>query len=164
MPKLAYSYLRFSTPEQSQGDSFRRQKTKALEYAETHDLKLAPLSFNDLGVSAYRGNNRDAALGAFVAAVEGGKIKPGCFLLVESLDRLSRDYAIDALGQLKEIVSLGVTVVTLVDGREYTEKALREDSMSLMISLKGNRHCVELGHRGTGGGRSLWGPVPLSGQ
>jgi DNA invertase Pin-like site-specific DNA recombinase len=32
----AYSYLRFSTPEQAQGDSARRQIDLATRYAATH--------------------------------------------------------------------------------------------------------------------------------
>jgi hypothetical protein len=33
----AYSYLRFSTPEQRKGDSFRRQWEKAKAYADRHE-------------------------------------------------------------------------------------------------------------------------------
>ncbi len=52
----AYSYLRFSTPEQMQGDSFRRQTQLAQSYAERHGLVLdEQLAFEDLGMSAYKG-------------------------------------------------------------------------------------------------------------
>jgi DNA invertase Pin-like site-specific DNA recombinase len=33
----AYSYIRFSTPEQAAGDSLRRQTAKAREYAARHE-------------------------------------------------------------------------------------------------------------------------------
>lgn len=36
----AYSYLRFSTPEQMKGDSFRRQREMAEAYARTHGYEL----------------------------------------------------------------------------------------------------------------------------
>ena len=36
----AYSYLRFSTPEQQRGDSFRRQTSLAADYAAQHGLEL----------------------------------------------------------------------------------------------------------------------------
>lgn len=56
----AYSYLRFSTPEQQKGDSKRRQSTAAQEYAARHGLELdTALSFQDLGVSAFRGKNTE---------------------------------------------------------------------------------------------------------
>ena len=51
----AYSYLRFSTPDQMRGDSFRRQTDAAREYAELNGLDLdGELSFRDLGGSAYQ--------------------------------------------------------------------------------------------------------------
>ena len=37
MPR-AYSYIRFSTPEQLQGDSFRRQTAMAEKYARDRGL------------------------------------------------------------------------------------------------------------------------------
>ena len=47
----AYSYLRFSTPEQMGGDSFRRQWDAAKRYAERRGLDLdLKLTFHDLGV------------------------------------------------------------------------------------------------------------------
>jgi len=74
MNKLAYSYLRFSTPEQAGGDSHRRQLDLARTYAARHGLLLdAGLSFRDLGMSAFHGRNvREGALRAFLAAVELG--------------------------------------------------------------------------------------------
>ncbi len=132
----AYSYLRFSTSEQVKGDSSRRQKAAAEKYADTNHLDLdTEFTFEDLGVSAFRGSNRDAKLGAFIGALESGIIQPGCYLLVESLDRLSRDYVMEALKQLSDIVNHGVTVVTLTDGKEYTRKSLQQDTMTLMYSL-----------------------------
>jgi DNA invertase Pin-like site-specific DNA recombinase len=50
----AYSYLRFSTPEQMKGDSFRRQTELTRQYAEENGLELDDsLSFYDLGVSPF---------------------------------------------------------------------------------------------------------------
>jgi DNA invertase Pin-like site-specific DNA recombinase len=94
----AYSYVRFSTPEQIKGDSLRRQLAASEAYAEAHGLELdSSLSMRDLGVSAYRGANRTkGALGAFLKQVEMGAIPAGSVLLVESLDRLTREQAVDA--------------------------------------------------------------------
>jgi DNA invertase Pin-like site-specific DNA recombinase len=56
----AYSYLRFSTPEQSKGDSFRRQTAMAQQWCLQNGYELdASLTFHDLGISAYRGNNAE---------------------------------------------------------------------------------------------------------
>jgi hypothetical protein len=49
-----YSYTRFSTPEQAQGDSYRRQTEAAAKWAKQRGLILDDaLSFFDEGVSAY---------------------------------------------------------------------------------------------------------------
>ena len=55
----AYSYIRFSTPEQMKGDSLRRQTEAAEKYAAINGLDLDDeLTFRDLGVSAYTGGKR----------------------------------------------------------------------------------------------------------
>jgi hypothetical protein len=54
----AYSYIRFSTPEQQHGDSFRRQTELSQKYAEAHGLTLDEnLTYRDLGVSAFDKSN-----------------------------------------------------------------------------------------------------------
>ena len=58
MNGVAYSYLRFSTPEQAMGDSRRRQLSLAEAYARQNGLLLdLGLNFRDLGISAFRGKN-----------------------------------------------------------------------------------------------------------
>ena len=54
----AYSYVRFSTPEQIKGDSIRRQVELSQNYAEAHCLTLDDsLQLTDLGVSAFNSAN-----------------------------------------------------------------------------------------------------------
>ncbi len=133
----AYSYLRFSTPEQMAGDSFRRQSKLAQEYAARHKLDLdLELTFQDLGVSAFRGKNlEEGRLGYFKEAVRSGLVEPGSYLLVESLDRISRDKARRAMRVLEDIVDMGVTLVTLNDGREYDAESFDSDPLTLLVSL-----------------------------
>lgn len=132
----AYSYLRFSTPEQAQGDSYRRQAEAAARYASDHGLELDERSFEDLGISAFRGRNAEVgALRAFLEAAEDGIIVKGSFLLVESLDRISRGVPRKSLRLLEEICEAGITVVTLTDMRRYDVKSLDQDFTSLMFAL-----------------------------
>lgn len=135
--RKAYSYLRFSTLEQMKGDSFRRQHVLALEYAARKGLELdTKLTFRDLGVSAFRGRNAETGkLGEFLEAVKEGLVQPGSYLLVESLDRISRQAARKALRVLEDIVEEDITLVTLADGREYTKENLDNDPMSLIMAL-----------------------------
>lgn len=143
-----YSYTRFSTPEQAAGDSRRRQNDAAARWIDTKNAarladRLAPvvldstLSLSDLGVSAYRGSNtaQDRALGGFLFACSEGLIAAGSYLLVESLDRVSRQSPRRVVPLLNDIVDAGVTLVTLNDGREYDAASLEADPIALMIAL-----------------------------
>ena len=86
-PPKAYSYIRFSTPQQAKGDSHARQTDKAARYAADHGLALdTALNLTDLGVSAYRGKNaKTGSLSVFLKAVEDGAVPRGSFLLVENM-------------------------------------------------------------------------------
>src|SRR6516225_9604093 len=129
----AFSYLRFSTPEQERGDSFRRQTALAAQYAVRHGLDLDDSSFQDLGVSAFRGANAETGrLGEFLDLVRTGVVSRGSYLLVESLDRLSRNKPRKAVRLLERICEEGITLVTLSDGKVYDETILDEDPMAFM--------------------------------
>lgn len=133
---LAYSYLRFSTPEQSLGDSARRQLQGARDCAERRNLRLDE-SLRDEGVSAFRGKNREgaAALGSFLQSVQTGRIAKGSYLIVESLDRLSRQEVILALELFLSIIKAGIIIITLSDDREYSTESLKKDQLQLFFSL-----------------------------
>lgn len=134
----AYSYLRFSTPEQDKGDSKRRQEELAVAYAARHGLDLDTRTFFDRGVSAFRGDNaRTGALREFRNAVEQGIIEPGSYLLVESLDRLTRSDIVTAQSLFMSIIDAGVTVITLQRGTEraYSRESLTKNPMDLLIAI-----------------------------
>jgi len=132
-----YSYVRFSSPEQSKGDSLRRQLDLAREYAEKHNLVLdTELTLEDKGVSAFTGAHRKrGALGVFLELVRSGKIPKGSTLIVESLDRLSREQVLDAFSQFQSIINDDIKIVTLSDGMEYCRENINSDFTKLIISL-----------------------------
>src|SRR4051794_14019303 len=109
----------------------------AEEYALRHALELdRELTFRDLGVSAFRGKNAETGrLGDFLQAVDNGLVPAGAYLLVESLDRISRQAARKAFRVLEDIVERGVTVVTLNDGRAFDADALDNDPMAMLLAL-----------------------------
>ncbi len=132
----AFSYLRFSSPEQSKGDSYRRQTEAAEAYATAHGLTIDKRSYRDLGISAFRGKNvEEGALGEFLEAVRLGIIPKGSILLVENLDRISRQTARKAFMTLNGIIEAGVEVVTLSDGRRYSQSTLDEGMVELLASI-----------------------------
>lgn len=137
MKPRAYSYVRFSTPEQGRGDSYRRQTELSRKFVQERGLELdEALTFQDLGVSAFTGRNiEEGALGAFVQAVDEGRIRRGSYLLVESLDRLSRDQVHKAFLQFTNLLEKGIVVATLQDGKVYQPGAFSENFGDLMVSL-----------------------------
>jgi len=122
-----------------EGDSLRRQTDLASDYARRHGLELDDeLTFKDLGLSAFRGANANVGkLGEFLEAVRVGQVPQGSYLLVESLDRISRDFAFDAQSLLSDMVRNGIVVVTLMDERVYSLDGLRQDPMGMMYSIMG---------------------------
>lgn len=133
--KKAFSYIRFSTPEQLKGDSLRRQLDDAHDWCDERGVELDD-SLRDLGKSAYRGSHaKFGALRRFLDLVEDGTVPRGSFLIVESLDRLSREAVLDALPRLLDLIAAGITVVTLIDGQEYSDDRLRSDPTPLIVSL-----------------------------
>lgn len=138
MEPKAYSYIRFSTPEQALGDSLRRQVQLAEEYARKHGLSLDDTPLIDGGLSAYKGMHRTKGrLGEFLRKVEAGEIARGSMLIVENLDRLSREQVLDALGQFTGLIRAGIKIVTFQDGREteYDEESINRDPWKLHRTL-----------------------------
>ncbi|MEX1195745.1 MAG: recombinase family protein, partial [Dehalococcoidia bacterium] len=130
----AYSYIRFSTPEQAEGDSLRRQTEAARAYTEQHGLEFVELI--DPGVSAFRGKNRDVgALRRFLDLVESGDVPRGSRLIVESLDRLSRQDVNEALTGFLNLTNAGIVIVTLSDGQEYSKDQLGSQWTQFVIAI-----------------------------
>jgi len=134
--RRAFSYVRFSSPEQAKGDSLRRQVAASEDYCRRHGLVLDDsLRLRDLGVSAFRGTHaKKGALSAFLLAVEAGKVGKGAVLIVESLDRLSREEIGEALHQFIGILYAGVNIVTLSPERQYSRASIN-DLASLLEPL-----------------------------
>ncbi len=107
------------------------------EYATKHGLWIdSGLKMQDLGVSAFRGKNAtEGALAGFLLAVQSGRVAPGATLLVESLDRLSRDQITEALTQFLGIINSGITVVTLMDNMVYSRTTINDNPGSLLLSI-----------------------------
>ncbi|WP_426612433.1 recombinase family protein [Bradyrhizobium sp. McL0616] len=137
-PARAYSYVRFSTPEQAKGHSLQRQTDAARAWAAANEVVLDDeLTFQDRGVSGFTGANVETgALGTFLERVKDGTIPRGSWLLVENLDRISRQAARKAVRTIEDIVEAGVTVVDMSDGgREYSAETLDRDPMLFLMMV-----------------------------
>lgn len=135
--RKAFSYLRFSTPEQAKGDSRRRQTDKAAQYAAAHGLELdEALTFRDEGKSAYRSAHAtEGRLADFLEAVKTGEVPKGSVLLVESLDRISRDKIVHAQALLLSLLAEDITLVTLSNGKALSTEILNRDPFALIEAL-----------------------------
>ena len=139
---IAYSYVRISTSKQSEGDGPGRQIALSQKYAARHGLILDE-TLEDIGRSGWSGANiNKGALGRFLEMIAAGQIAAGSVLLVESLDRLSRQHPLDAQVHLTAILTSGVSVVTLQDQQVYSSQSLREDWTKLVgiLAIQARAH------------------------
>ncbi|TKJ85471.1 recombinase [Pseudomonas koreensis] len=135
-----FSYVRFSSAKQSAGDSYERQTKAAKAFAASKGLELADPKeylFFDAGRSAYKGKHVDdtSELARFLSYVEDGTIPTGSFLVIESLDRLSREKVRDALPRFLDLLAKGINVFTSLDQRLYTKDFDVTDLLVSIISM-----------------------------
>jgi DNA invertase Pin-like site-specific DNA recombinase len=135
---VAYSYLRFSHPTQAKGDSVRRQTAKRDNWLKRNRVPLdTSLTLEDKGVSGFTGEHRTNpdrhALAAFLELVKQGRIAKGSYLIVESLDRLSREDIRPALTLLLNLIDAGVRVVQLSPVEMVYDDSV--DPMTLMMAI-----------------------------
>lgn len=130
----AYSYIRFSTPDQEKGDSLRRQTAYSEKVAKHLGLTLDnTLRLTDRGISAYKGDHRTkGALGGFLRLVENRQIRPGSVLIIEALDRLSREGMLEAIHLMTGILIKGIDLHTAMDDKHFSKSTY--DLADLIIS------------------------------
>lgn len=91
---------------------------------------------SDKGVSAWTGANlTEGAFGQFLTAAKSGQIKAGSYLLVESLDRISRQQVRNALVPFMELINADIVIVTLSDDQVYSKATVDANFTQLIVSL-----------------------------
>jgi len=134
--EIAYSYERVSQAQQAKGRGLGRQSDAAAAWASSHSLTLdTSLQLSDAGRSASKGHHlTKGALGRFLQLAQSGKLGGSPILLVEAIDRLSRQEPLDAIETiLTGLVGSGVRIITLEDGAEYSRETLRSDPTKLLV-------------------------------
>lgn len=127
------SYTRFSSRKQARGLSYVRQIEAAREWCAKHGYTLEEEDqFKDLGVSGYSGANEDGDLGRLRDMLNSGEIPRGTFLIVEALDRITRQALPRAITLLMNLATGGLRVVTLSDGRVWDEASMHDLGSFLM--------------------------------
>jgi hypothetical protein len=140
--KLAYSYRRFSSRRQEQGSSLARQLEMAQEVCTANGWQLVDLP-PDEGVSAYKVNGDDLMaanmhkgnLGAFLERVQAGQIRPGSVLIVERLDRFSRNFYDIVFPVWLNLLQSDIEIYSCVTHTHYTLEAIRKNPMLAGMAL-----------------------------
>jgi DNA invertase Pin-like site-specific DNA recombinase len=142
--RIAYSYMRYSSSEQEDGDSVRRQTNARNSWLKRHpDVKLdTTRTYLDRGRSAFHGRHlqKGGALAGFRAEVERGDIVKDSILLIENLDRLSRENPWTAITLLCSLVSAGISVVTLSPSEMIFEQGSDMTALVLAVVEFGRSH------------------------
>lgn len=141
----AYSYLRFSTPEQAKGGSIRRQTDLLNAWlARNPKVKLdKSLTFKDAGVSGFSGKHRTDpkyGLASFLDCVERGVVPVGSYLIVENLDRLTRENPINAIPAVLALIKAGIRIVQLAPYEMVYDGEMEQHELFLMLSELARGH------------------------
>ncbi|MCZ4108542.1 recombinase family protein [Brevundimonas diminuta] len=129
------AYARFSSAAQAEGTSLDRQ----FDFAEAHAARngwTISERLIDEGRSAFKAKHKSetAALGQFLRNLDQGRYGQGDILLVEALDRLSREEPLDALANLTRITSAGVRV-EIIDAKLSLVRGQYEANIGSLVQL-----------------------------
>src|SRR6185503_11923268 len=143
--KTAFSYIRFSTPEQAKGDSLKRQKEASAKWCKQNGYTLSNTVFFDAGVSGRTGKHlavdkagrAKGELKRFLQLVEDGTIQPGSILLVENFDRISRLPPVESMSLFLGIITAGIGIVFTAsyEQRIITKELLNKESYALQMVM-----------------------------
>ena len=111
---VAYNCIRLATAGQSRGDCLRRQTEGAAGWCERNGVSLDTRTYRHPGVSGSTGKHRQNptrhGLALFPAAVQGGEVPAGSYLVLEHPDRLTREHVRAAYGLFNSIPDAGTHI------------------------------------------------------
>ncbi|MCO7054513.1 MULTISPECIES: recombinase family protein [Pseudomonas] len=140
---LAIAYVRWSSTVQGgdDKDSYDRQ-TSPLEFFTSSTGVPVVETIIDPGQSAFTGeNSKKGKLKGILDRIESGEIRKGDFLVVESIDRITRMRVLDGVALIQDgILKKGVKLYTTTDNKTYSYEDPEKDFENLlMISLIAKR-------------------------
>lgn len=117
----------------------RRQVALRDAWLARHPGVILDTSFTlrDLGVSGFHGRHRSDkhALGQFLDLVRRGAIAPGSLLIIENLDRLTREDELEATHLFTGLLLAGVSIVQLEPEVLFTRQSGQLDIMRAVFEL-----------------------------
>lgn len=132
----AYPYIRLSKKTQAEGSGEDRQAENAKAWCEKNGYKYdEKFVMRDIGFSAYKGDNiTEGELSKFIAKL-GTKIRPGSLLIIEHIDRLSRQKPLITIGLIGQILDAGVNILVLNDNKIITSDNINDIPQLLGVVL-----------------------------
>jgi DNA invertase Pin-like site-specific DNA recombinase len=117
----AYAYIRLSSQAQAAGDGQRRQRDTAQQFAAQHGYEIVDY-VQDIGKSAFRSTNSlQGELAEFLKMAQKGAFENGTLLIVESVDRLSRDELQPAVRLLLNIFDYGLLLGIISEEKIFSQ-------------------------------------------
>lgn len=158
----AYAYVRYSSTVQADGDSVERQVNPLEAFERKFGIKIEEV-FLDAGVSSFRGDNaRKGQLKVILDRIEKGSITRGDYIVVESIDRITRQRLIDGVELIQSILKKGIRIYTTFDRQTYSYDDPDQDFKTLMmislIAQRANEESATKSRRR----KSAWNKAKLS--
>lgn len=158
-PKI-YSYQRISSKSQLKGTGLSQQRETPIlhQLSEEHSLPISKEVFEDIGISAYKGNHLKASFGRILEAIQSKRIAKGSIIVISSLDRLSRQNVQVAASLFLEVLNAGVAIYTTMDNKLYEpndEHAFTNVIMSVVYLERAHNESKTKSKRTTGNARTI---------
>lgn len=127
--------MRFSSKRQEKGASKDRQLELGHALCERKGWRVADV-IEDLGYSAWAGDHLKVGnLGKFKARVDAGEIPAGSVLVVENLDRLSRQEPKKARRWMEDVTEAGVLIATSAKERIYNSDSFNGNNVVEILEV-----------------------------
>jgi DNA invertase Pin-like site-specific DNA recombinase len=140
----AFAYIRVSTTEQEKGNGPAEQLALAQKRAEEHGLNLHThfqgQLFSDLGRSGFTGKHIQLGqFGRFIEAMRRNEIRPGTYLLIEALDRFSREERRKVRRLLDEMIYDYGIIVLLTRENKILDKDM-DLGDDILVTVEGHQN------------------------
>lgn len=140
--KPAYFYTRISSKAQITGEGLNRQEDfitrflNGVNASNKSDIQYVQSKIiNDSGVSAYDGSNiLDGELGKFIIDAENGKVEQGSLLVLEALDRLSRQKISESRKLIQRIFDAGIKIAIVKYNIIFDDSSSNEIGADLLVT------------------------------
>lgn len=141
----AIRYHRYSTKRQDKGSSLERQNENTQALCDAKGWTIVE-TLEDKGQSAWKGDHLSVGnLGKLRKRIEAGLVPRGTFIVVENLDRLSRQDYRTARRWIEDVTDFGVVIAVCKPALILDSDAMNGQNIGPMIQhlLEANRASAE---------------------